>query len=654
MSHTKHGVLYTIGERVIEWNIKTGSRVREVWASQDSKTDLVWASTCCTTRLFAAGTQGVIRQWNCSTGNMIPAHMYHGGCISALSVYTDKSTNGFDVLFSGDMAGEVRVWDGTGICLRRLLIGTSVLTSPRVGGYNSAVVSVVYDARARLLWACTRTGKIARIRVSIQNDSIKIERFESGIMVETVSPGTDSLLVGLWLESERGRDGDKSFISTTTEDGTTRVYHTTNQGIQCKTQSTLPKTHKCHGQHCHDQHCVMAAVASSHGGMLLGIGSGSSSSLFQQVSWNSCREPIERWGGRLPKSSFQNYPHPPPEVGRSASKRIQARQKRLSQNSTNPSFSPEDSTATAGVPRKSVSNLTLVADRLFNQFREAEKEADAIGLGLESGSAPADVGLTLDATQSVDTRKQKFDSKVRPSRGSSSERRVKDRELNSIPDTQDAGRKLRPNVPNPNPNPSATKLRPKDRQQETANPNPNPNDQQHTAAHRQAARYDKLMGTSTRAQVPPRIQTRSSGTRAPSADSLYRRAAKTKAKPSRQAKTDQIRVESLTLRSSSSSEGKHLTRASTSAKATNPNPAARSISAPRQRSDHSSTSRPDPNPRPTPNLDGASPLVSRISWMGNASHGWGSVSYTHLRAHETPEHLVCRLLLEKKKKKKKQ
>ena len=30
----------------------------------------------------------------------------------------------------------------------------------------------------------------------------------------------------------------------------------------------------------------------------------------------------------------------------------------------------------------------------------------------------------------------------------------------------------------------------------------------------------------------------------------------------------------------------------------------------------------------------------------------GSVSYTHLRAHETPEHLVCRLLLEKKKKKK--
>ena len=31
------------------------------------------------------------------------------------------------------------------------------------------------------------------------------------------------------------------------------------------------------------------------------------------------------------------------------------------------------------------------------------------------------------------------------------------------------------------------------------------------------------------------------------------------------------------------------------------------------------------------------------------SYSIGAVSYTHLRAHETPEHLVCRLLLEKKK-----
>eukprot|EP00658_Telonema_sp_P-2_P023914 TRINITY_DN19590_c0_g1_i3.p1 TRINITY_DN19590_c0_g1~~TRINITY_DN19590_c0_g1_i3.p1 ORF type:complete len:163 (+),score=34.56 TRINITY_DN19590_c0_g1_i3:28-516(+) len=33
-----------------------------------------------------------------------------------------------------------------------------------------------------------------------------------------------------------------------------------------------------------------------------------------------------------------------------------------------------------------------------------------------------------------------------------------------------------------------------------------------------------------------------------------------------------------------------------------------------------------------------------------AAHHACAVSYTHLRAHETPEHLVCRLLLEKKKK----
>eukprot|EP00658_Telonema_sp_P-2_P002998 TRINITY_DN110_c0_g1_i1.p1 TRINITY_DN110_c0_g1~~TRINITY_DN110_c0_g1_i1.p1 ORF type:complete len:100 (-),score=27.86 TRINITY_DN110_c0_g1_i1:78-377(-) len=38
---------------------------------------------------------------------------------------------------------------------------------------------------------------------------------------------------------------------------------------------------------------------------------------------------------------------------------------------------------------------------------------------------------------------------------------------------------------------------------------------------------------------------------------------------------------------------------------------------------------------------------------GQLSHSVSmAVSYTHLRAHETPEHLVCRLLLEKKKKKK--
>src|SRR5450756_1497392 len=38
--------------------------------------------------------------------------------------------------------------------------------------------------------------------------------------------------------------------------------------------------------------------------------------------------------------------------------------------------------------------------------------------------------------------------------------------------------------------------------------------------------------------------------------------------------------------------------------------------------------------------------ASRISWL----HCVVSVSYTHLRAHETRHDLVCRLLLEKKKK----
>src|SRR5674536_400451 len=42
--------------------------------------------------------------------------------------------------------------------------------------------------------------------------------------------------------------------------------------------------------------------------------------------------------------------------------------------------------------------------------------------------------------------------------------------------------------------------------------------------------------------------------------------------------------------------------------------------------------------------------ASRRSNRRPSGAGLGTVSYTHLRAHETPEHLVCRLLLEKKKK----
>src|SRR5678815_4739467 len=50
------------------------------------------------------------------------------------------------------------------------------------------------------------------------------------------------------------------------------------------------------------------------------------------------------------------------------------------------------------------------------------------------------------------------------------------------------------------------------------------------------------------------------------------------------------------------------------------------------------------------------PKEQRVTWTlithgkTNQAKGWLPVSYTHLRAHETPEHLVCRLLLEKKKK----
>eukprot|EP00658_Telonema_sp_P-2_P073460 TRINITY_DN62535_c0_g1_i1.p1 TRINITY_DN62535_c0_g1~~TRINITY_DN62535_c0_g1_i1.p1 ORF type:complete len:180 (+),score=35.61 TRINITY_DN62535_c0_g1_i1:258-797(+) len=41
------------------------------------------------------------------------------------------------------------------------------------------------------------------------------------------------------------------------------------------------------------------------------------------------------------------------------------------------------------------------------------------------------------------------------------------------------------------------------------------------------------------------------------------------------------------------------------------------------------------------------PEASQRDWREKSSRTM-AVSYTHLRAHETPEHLVCRLLLEKK------
>src|SRR5678816_4939992 len=50
-------------------------------------------------------------------------------------------------------------------------------------------------------------------------------------------------------------------------------------------------------------------------------------------------------------------------------------------------------------------------------------------------------------------------------------------------------------------------------------------------------------------------------------------------------------------------------------------------------------------PQTTPEKD-----YCQVVYPDRPPQGGIPVSYTHLRAHETPEHLVCRLLLEKKKK----
>ena len=50
-------------------------------------------------------------------------------------------------------------------------------------------------------------------------------------------------------------------------------------------------------------------------------------------------------------------------------------------------------------------------------------------------------------------------------------------------------------------------------------------------------------------------------------------------------------------------------------------------------------------------LRGLSETIKKVVDSTAATGQDYPVSYTHLRAHETPEHLVCRLLLEKKKKK---
>eukprot|EP00831_Metopus_contortus_P026511 TRINITY_DN22542_c0_g1_i1.p1 TRINITY_DN22542_c0_g1~~TRINITY_DN22542_c0_g1_i1.p1 ORF type:complete len:102 (-),score=21.50 TRINITY_DN22542_c0_g1_i1:17-322(-) len=57
-------------------------------------------------------------------------------------------------------------------------------------------------------------------------------------------------------------------------------------------------------------------------------------------------------------------------------------------------------------------------------------------------------------------------------------------------------------------------------------------------------------------------------------------------------------------------------------------------------------------PRSTQGVSSAASDVYKRQKQGfpHIIHAWSAVSYTHLRAHETSLHLVCRLLLEKKKK----
>src|SRR5678815_147263 len=57
------------------------------------------------------------------------------------------------------------------------------------------------------------------------------------------------------------------------------------------------------------------------------------------------------------------------------------------------------------------------------------------------------------------------------------------------------------------------------------------------------------------------------------------------------------------------------------------------------------------NSIPTPLGVDSLPFAPECRAVQRSASCAGPVSYTHLRAHETPEHLVCRLLLEKKKKK---
>src|SRR5678809_1077730 len=56
------------------------------------------------------------------------------------------------------------------------------------------------------------------------------------------------------------------------------------------------------------------------------------------------------------------------------------------------------------------------------------------------------------------------------------------------------------------------------------------------------------------------------------------------------------------------------------------------------------------SPTPKSHKDPEDPLSDQPATRSAGVHVIGTVSYTHLRAHETGRNLVCRLLLEKKKK----
>src|SRR5678815_5011351 len=49
---------------------------------------------------------------------------------------------------------------------------------------------------------------------------------------------------------------------------------------------------------------------------------------------------------------------------------------------------------------------------------------------------------------------------------------------------------------------------------------------------------------------------------------------------------------------------------------------------------------------PEAHHDWAALIAAKDKEIARLSNAYAAVSYTHLRAHETPEHLVCRLLLE--------